>query len=185
VTVVANPTKPSDHRPPLQEAIIRDAVEADLPAIVEIYNAAIRDRISTAQLEPVSVEERLSWFREHSPESHPLWVAEIADQIAGWLSFHPYIRRGAYRGTAEISVYVRESFRRAGVGGTLLEKAIAHAPALGISALVGCIFGHNESSLRLFERFGFERWGFLPRVAKVDEIERDLVIVGRHISTKA
>jgi phosphinothricin acetyltransferase len=183
MTVVANPTKPGGHRPPLQEAIMRDAVEADLSAIVEIYNAAIRGRISTAQLEAVSVEERLPWFREHSAESHPLWVAAIDNQIAGWLSFHPYIRRGAYRGTAEIGVCVRESFRRAGVGGTFLEKAIAHAPALGISALVGCIFGHNESSLRLFERFGFERWGFLPRIARVDGVERDLVIMGRHIST--
>ena len=43
--------------------IIRDALEADLPAIVEIYNEAIRGRISTAQLEPVSVEQRQPWFR--------------------------------------------------------------------------------------------------------------------------
>jgi len=162
--------------------IIRDALEVDLPAIVEIYNAAIRGRISTAQLDPVSVEERLPWFREHSPESHPLWVAEIDGQIAGWLSFHPFITRCAYRGTAEISVYVSEKFRRRGLGQTLLEKAIARAPGLEITALVGCIFGHNESSLRLFERLGFERWGFLPRIARVDDVERDLVIVGRHIS---
>jgi phosphinothricin acetyltransferase len=162
--------------------IIRDAVEADLPAIVEIYNAAIRSRISTAQLDPVSVEERLPWFREHSPESHPLWVAALDEQIAGWLSFHPFIPRGAYRGTVEISVYVDEKFRRLGLGRALLEKAIAQSPCLEISALVGCIFGHNESSLRLFARMGFERWGFLPRIARVDDVERDLVMVGRHIS---
>ena len=162
--------------------IIRDAVEADLPAIVEIYNAAIRGRISTAQLDPVSVEERLPWFREHSPESHPLWAAAIDGRIAGWLSFHPFIPRCAYRGTAEISVYVGEQFRRLGVGRALLEKAIAHSPRLEISALVGCIFGHNEPSLRLFGRMGFEHWGLLPRIARVDEIERDLVMVGRHIS---
>ena len=110
--------------------IIRDALEADLPAIVEIYNAAIRGRISTAQLEPVSVEERLPWFREHSPDSHPLWVAEIDGRIAGWLSFQSFITRSAYRSTAEISVYVNEKFRRRGVGRTLLEKAMAHSPRL-------------------------------------------------------
>jgi L-amino acid N-acyltransferase YncA len=162
--------------------IIRDALEADLPAIVEIYNAAIRGRISTAQLDPVSVEARLPWFREHSPESYPLWVAVIDGEIAGWLSFHPFIARGAYRGTAEISVYIDVKFRRAGVGRTLLEKAIAHSPSLGITALVGGIFGHNEASLRLFERLGFERWGFLPRIARVDDVERDLALLGRHIS---
>ena len=161
--------------------IIRDALVTDLPAIVEIYNTAIRGRISTAQLDPVSVEERLPWFREHSPEAHPLWVAEIGGQIAGWLSFHPFITRCAYRGTAEISVYVSANFRRLGVGRRLIEKAIAEAPGLGLTALVGCIFGHNEPSLRLFEQLGFERWGFLPRVARVDEVERDLVMVGRHL----
>ncbi len=161
--------------------IIRDAVEADLPAIVEIYNAAIRARISTAQLEPVSVEERLPWLRKHSPESHPLWVAVIDGQIAGWLSFHSFMTRCAYRSTAKISVYVSDTFPRLGVGRALLEKAVTHSPRLAINVLVGCIFGHNEPSLRLFERLGFERWGSLPRIARMDDIERDLVIVGRHI----
>ena len=162
--------------------LIRDAVEADLPAIVEIYNEAIRGRISTAQLDPVSVEDRLPWFHEHSAASHPLWVAESESQIAGWLSFQSFITRCAYRGTAEISVYVSGKYRRAGIGRALIEKAIAHSPSLEINALVGCIFGHNEPSLRLFERLGFDRWGLLPRIARVDEVERDLVMVGRHIS---
>ena len=162
--------------------IIRDAVEADLPAIVEIYNAAIRSRISTAQLDPVSVEARLPWFREHSPESYPLWVAVIDGGVAGWLSFHSFIPRAAYRGTAEISVYVGELFRRRGIGQALLEKAIAHSPSLEITALVGGIFGHNEASLRLFGRMGFERWGLLPRIARVDDVERDLVMVGCHVT---
>ena len=161
--------------------MIRDALEADLPAIVEIYNEAIRGRISTAQLEEVSVEQRLPWFREHSAKSHPLWVAEIDRQIAGWFSFHSFIRRAAYRGTAEISVYVSEKFRGRGVGKALLEKAIADSPDLQISALIGCIFAHNEPSLRLFARLGFERWGFLPRVALVDGVDRGVVVMGRHV----
>jgi phosphinothricin acetyltransferase len=159
--------------------IIRDALEADLPAIVEIYNEAIRGRISTAQLEEVSVEERRPWFHAHSAKSHPLWVAEIDGQIAGWFSFHPFIKRAAYRGTAEISVYVGAKFRRGGVAKALLENAIAQAPDLNLGALVGYIFEVNEPSVRLFERMGFGRWGLLPRVALVDGIERSVVIMGR------
>jgi len=161
--------------------IIREALEADLPAIVEIYNEAIRGRISTAQLDEVSVAERQPWFKAHSAKSHPLWVAEIDREIAGWFSFHPFIKRAAYRGTAEISVYVSEKFRRGGVGKALLQKAIAHSPSLDLSALVGFIFEHNEPSLRLFERMGFERWGLLPRVARVDGVERGVAIMGRHV----
>ena len=160
---------------------IRDAGEADLLAIVAIYNDAITTRVSTAQLEQVTVEERLPWFREHSPAQHPLWILEADETVAGWLSFQPFNTRGAYRGTAEVSVYVSETFQRRGVGRTLLEEGIARSPALAISALVGLIFGHNAASLELFRQVGFERWGLLPRIARVDEEERDLIIVGRHI----
>jgi len=162
--------------------IIRDALEADLPAIIEIYNAATVTRISTALLEPVSVEERLPWFRRHSPDRFPLWVAEIDGRIVGWLSFHEFIRRPAYGGTAEISIYVNEKFRRRGIGRQLLEKAIADASRLKTRTLVGYVLGHNEESLRLFEGLGFQRWGRLPRIARFEESERDLVIVGRHVA---
>jgi phosphinothricin acetyltransferase len=162
--------------------IIRDAVEGDLPAIVEIYNAATATRVSTALLGPVAVEERLPWFRRHSPERFPLWVADIERQIAGWLSFHQFIRRPAYDGSAEISIYVHEKFRRRGIARRLLEKAIADAPRLSARALVGYVLGHNEASLALFEQAGFQRWGRLPRIARFENAERDLVIVGRHVT---
>jgi phosphinothricin acetyltransferase len=157
---------------------IRDAVEADLPAIVAIYNAAIATRMSTAQLEPVTAESRRRWLNEHSPDRHPFWVSELDDEIAGWLTLKSFLPRCAYRGTAEVSVYVDQRFRRRGIARILLEEAIARAPLLGITAMVGLIFAHNEPSLKLFAQLGFERWGLLPRVASLDSIERDLTIMG-------
>ncbi len=164
---------------------IRDAIEADLPAIVRIYNATVPTRMVTAELEPTTVEARLPWFREHSPEQYPFWVAESGDRVIGWLDFKKFLPRCAYRGTAEISVYVDEEFRRRGVGQRLLEHAIARAPSLGITALIGLIFGHNEPSLKLFERFGFERWAFLPGIAELDGMERDLIVMGRHCPARS
>ncbi len=129
------------------EIRIRDATEADLPAIVEIHNAAIASRISTAQLDPVTVEGRREWFRAHSPTQYPIWVADLDGAIAGWLSFREFLPRCAYRGTVEISVYVSEKFRRRGVGKRLLQEAIARGPQLEMHSLVGLIFGHNEPSI--------------------------------------
>ena len=160
--------------------IIRDAVEADLPAIIEIYNATVPTRMVTAELEPITVEARLPGFREHSPHEYPFWVAESDGCVIGWLDFKKFLPRSAYRGTAEISVYVDEQFRRHGVGQRLLKEAIARAPSLGITALVGLIFGHNEPSLKLFDCLGFERWGFFPAVAQLDGVKRDLIVVGLH-----
>ena len=160
---------------------IRDAVEADLPAIIKIYNAAIATRISTAQLEPVTVESRRHWLKEHSPDRHPFWVLEFGGKIAGWLTLKPFLPRGAYRGTDEVSVYVDGKYRRRGFARTLLEEAIARAPSLRIHAIVGLIFAHNEPSLKLFAQLGFEKWGLLPRIARLDDDERDLTIMGRHV----
>ena len=159
---------------------IRDAVESDLPSIVNIYNAAVATRVATAQLDPVTLEERRDWLQQHSA-TRPFWVLEIEREIAGWLTLKSFLPRCAYRGTAEVSVYVDERFRRRGIARALLRQAIERAGSLDINAIVGLIFAHNEPSLRLFESLGFERWGLLPRIARLDAAERDLVIMGRHV----
>ena len=83
--------------------------------------------------------------------------------------------------TAELSIYVAESFPQRGLGRYLLGAAIAEAPNLNIDTLLGFIFGHNAPSLALFKRHGFARWGVLPRVAVLAGVERDLIIVGRRV----
>ncbi|MEH2266864.1 MAG: N-acetyltransferase family protein [Nostoc sp.] len=161
---------------------IRHAAETDLPAIVAIYNAAVPSRMATADLEPVSVESRLAWFKGRSPSQRPLWVIEVDGVIAGWLSFQSFYGRPAYSKTAEISIYIAPNFHRSGLGRQLLAQAITESPSLGIKSLVCFIFAHNQPSLKLFETFGFERWGHLPNIAELDSVERDLVIVGLRLS---
>ncbi len=156
---------------------LRDAVEADLPAIVGIYNSTVPTRMVTADTEPVSMESRLAWFHEHDPRRYPIWVAEGGGQIAGWLSPF-YDGRPAYDVTAEIGVYVSENHRRKGIGKRMVAEAVHRAPALGFKTLTAGAFAHNEPSLRLFEGFGFECWAHFPKVAELDGIERDLVVLG-------
>jgi L-amino acid N-acyltransferase YncA len=59
-------------------------------------------------------------------------------------------------------------------------KAVDQSPRLGLKSLPGFIFAHNDPSLQLFEKFGFQRWGVLTRVTELDGVERNLIIVGRH-----
>ena len=152
-----------------------------LPTIVEIYNATIPSRLVTADTEPVSIQSKVPWFEAHVPVTRPLWVAETEGRIMGWLSFSPFYGRAAYNKTAELSVYVHERSRRQGLGSYFLSEALEHAPRIGVDTVLGFIFGHNTPSLTLFERFGFARWGYLPQVAALDGVARDLVIVGRRV----
>ena len=161
--------------------MIRDATEADLPTIVAIYNASIPGRLATADLEAVSVESRRAWFHERELGRHPVWVAEREGRVVGWLSFGKFYGRPAYAATAELSVYVDPGAQRGGVATELVELAFARAAGLGISTLLGFVFAHNARSLALCRKHGFETWGHLPRVALLDGIERDLLIVGRRL----
>jgi phosphinothricin acetyltransferase len=164
---------------------VRDARAGDLARIVEIYNAVIPGRRVTADLEPVSVESRRPWFEAHEPHRRPLWVLERASSagpvVLGWLSLSDFYGRAAYSATAEVSIYLAQEAQGLGHGRRLLERIIEFAPRVGVSTLVGFIFGHNTPSLELFKRLRFETWGMLPRVARLDEDERDLVIVGRRL----
>jgi L-amino acid N-acyltransferase YncA len=160
---------------------IRDATIRDLPAIVAIYNSTIPTRMVTADTEPVSVAGWKSWFAQHSPNRRPLWVAEDNGQVAGWLSYSSFYGRPAYDSTCEVSVYLGPEHRRRGLGRQLMLRCIEHAPRIKVTTLLGFIFGHNEPSLKLFEKLGFERWGHLPRVAVLDGVERDLIIVGLRV----
>jgi phosphinothricin acetyltransferase len=166
----------------MRKFIFRNATSADLPAIVAIYNATIPAGMATADTEPVAVESRRDWFRQHDPGKRPLWVIEDdSGAICGWVSFQSFYGRPAYDATAEISLYIDETHRGEGLGKLALQYSIDHAPDFGVRTLLGFVFSHNTPSLGLFRRFGFQDWGTLPGIAVVKGRERGLKILGKRI----
>jgi len=163
---------------------IRDATADDLPAIVEIYNASIPKRMATADLFPVSVESKRAWFESHTPYHRPLWIAVTeAYPVAGWLSFSSFYGRAAYEATAEIGVYIRSECQHQGIGRTLLSRAVSEGNLFDLRTLLAYVFAHNTPSLSLFEQVGFTEWGYLPCVAELDGVERDLAILGKRLKS--
>ena len=170
-------------RPARVSPAIRFATEADLPGIVGIYNASIPGRLATADTEPVTLDERRPWFAGFNPERRPLWVAEHNGELLGWLGLRSFYGRPAYHRTVEVAVYVAPNAARQGIGRALLAHAIAESPTRGIATLLAFVFGHNEPSVALFRQASFSEWGRLPRVAELDQVERDLLILGRRLET--
>ena len=162
--------------------IIRVAQTGDLPAILDIYNQAIPSQRSTGDTQPLRVEDRGTWFEEHRPDEHPIFVAELQGQVAGWCSLSAYRPgRAALRFTAEISYYIALAYHRRGIGTALIEHAVAACPALQIRHLFAIVLEGNQASLRLLEKMGFEQWGYLPRVANFDGKEVGHLYYGRHV----
>jgi L-amino acid N-acyltransferase YncA len=134
--------------------------------------------MATADLSPVSVADRKEWFADFDRTRRPLWVDDDNGVVA-WLSLRSFYGRPAYSETVEVSVYTSPSAQRRGHARLLLDHAIERAPALGIYTLLAFTFAHNVPSVRLFSSAGFEPWGRLPGVARLDGIRRDLLILGR------
>ena len=151
------------------EIHIRVAQISDLSEIVTIYNQAIPTRRSTANTIPWTFESRKTWFGEHEPDHHPIFVAEVKGQVVGWCSLSVYRPgRFALRFTSEISYYVENSYQHQGVGTALIHHTLSICPSLKIKNVIAVIIDRNEASRKLLEKLGFDQWAFLPRVLDFD-----------------
>lgn len=160
--------------------MVRIAIQSDLPAIVAIYNQAIAAGCQTAFTQQVTVEERRSWFAEHDPYHYPVFVFEQDGIVCGWLSVSPYRQgREALRTCVEISYFVDGANRKKGIGSELLSNAIVTCDQMGYKQLLAIIIGNNVASIRLMERFGFEKWGVLPGVYNYSGVICDHLYYGK------
>lgn len=156
---------------------IRNATEEDLPSIIDIYNESIPAGRSTADTRPITVTDRVEWFRQFDPKKRPIWVAVEDDRVVGCVyltSF--YAGRPAYDKTAEISTYIASSYHGKGLGTRLKQAMIEACPTLGIENLISMYFDHNEVTQCLNDKLGFEPAGHLTEIADVQGQKRGLMI---------
>lgn len=144
----------------------------DLKAIVEIYNQVIAAGQKTADITPFTTEDRGKWFEDHTPDKYPILVAEVGNVIVGYLTISAYRPgRMALRYTAEVSYFIHFEHHHQGIASNLLQHVIGMCPSLQIKTLFAILFDSNHSSVRLLEKYSFEKWGHLPRVADLDGVE--------------
>ena len=144
--------------------IIRPAVEADLPAILAIYNDAVANTTAIWNDQPVDLANRRAWFVGRVGQGFPVLVAEEDALVVGYGSFGDFRPFDGYRFTVEHSVYVAEGVRRRGIASALLASLEERARALGKHVMVAGIASDNDASLRLHERLGFTETGRMSEV---------------------
>ena len=163
--------------------VIRLAIADDLPAIDRIYNQAVEKGFCTAHTRPMSRQERMDWFARHPGEEYPVYVYEDQGQVAGWLSLSAYRPgREALDEVAELSFYVDFDHHGRGIASALTDHCLGHAAMLNKRVLFAIIIEGNEGSIRVLQKFGFERWGYLPEVIRYDGETRGQVYMGRVLS---
>jgi phosphinothricin acetyltransferase len=151
---------------------IEPLVEEDWPAAAEIYREGIETRQATFETE---VPEWEAWDEAHLPD-HRL-VARLEQEVVGWAALTPVSRRAVYRGVADLSVYVAAAARGEGIGGALLAALVESARAGGLWTLQAGVFPENEASLALHRAAGFREVGVRERIARLDGVWRDVVLL--------
>ena len=176
---------------------VQRAKKEDLPAILAIYNQSIAGKQATANLTPVSCEERRDWFEEHvNSATRPIYIVRAVEEaetvggggkgqavlpIVAWGSFSDLYARPAYHISTEISIYLHQDYHGQGLGSLLTRWMLTQAPSLGIHNVVALIFAHNQPSLGLFRKLGFEQWGYMPKVCDMQGFIADVVMLGKAV----
>ena len=151
---------------------IRALIEEDWPAVEEIYAEGIATRLATFETRtPTFADFDASHLSEHR------LVAVEDGRVVGWAALSPTSGRECYAGVAESSVYVAAFARGRGVGRALMEALIASAVAGGIWTIHAGMFPENAASVALHERLGFRLVGRFERIAQLDGVWRDTVLL--------
>jgi len=155
---------------------ILDATEDDLPAILAIYNDAVRNTTAIWNEVEVDLESRCAWLRDRQAKGFPVLVAkDITGAVLGYASYGDWRSWDGYRQTVEHSVYVQSDARGQGVGRGLLAALIERAKDAGKHVMVAGIEASNTPSIELHKTFGFQEAGRLSEVGTKFGIWLDLV----------
>jgi L-amino acid N-acyltransferase len=143
--------------------LIRQAEIRDLPAILEIYNDAIRNLAATFDLAEQTLDAREEWFKKFG-DKYPLIVAEIDGEIAGYCGLSPYNQKAAFAKTVELSIYLSDRHRGKGTGKALMEEILTKGKQMGFHTVISGITAGNDVSVKMHEKFGFKIAGRLKEV---------------------
>ena len=144
--------------------LIRDATEADLPAILEIYNDAVANTTAIWNETLVDLANRRDWFAARQARGFPILVADEDGVVKGYASYGDWRAFEGFRHTVEHSVYVHREARGEGIGRLLMRELITRAASNGIHVMIACVEAGNAASIRLHERLGFRLTGTFSEV---------------------
>jgi phosphinothricin acetyltransferase len=153
----------SSRRQFMNNISIRPALFEDIQQILDIYNHAVDNTTATFDINHQTLEQRIQWFEKLS-STHPIIVATVNDQIAGYASLSPFREKEAYKQTAELSVYVHENYRGYGIATSLINNLLDVANNFNIKTIISVITTGNESSVHIHNKLGFKYMGTLTAV---------------------
>ena len=157
--------------------LFRPAIEADLPVLTEIFNAAITGTTSTGYLEVLTVKDRRAWWASHLDPRYPILSAERAGEVVGYASLSPWSPYPVYEQTVESSLYLSPISQGRGLGTALMMALLAEARRLGHHVVLSRIWSQNAASLAMCRKCGYEVIGTQREVGLRNGVREDCVLL--------
>ncbi len=136
---------------------VRMAPPGDAEVVAEIYNHYVLHTIVTFELDEVSPAEIARRMERVHSLSLPWIVAESGGQVIGYAYANRWHERGAFKHSAETTIYLEPNQRKRGVGSRLYDELLQRVSELDIHTVIGGIALPNEASVSLHEKFGFKK----------------------------
>jgi phosphinothricin acetyltransferase len=150
------------------QPLVRNATSGDAETVRRIYNEGIADRIATLDSGLKSVEDMAMWWADHTEPYAVVVADDEAGNVVGWASLNPYSHRCAYRGVADLSVYVARDRRGSGVGLALLSALERTAKANDFHKIVLFALASNTNGQRLYRKAGYAEVGVFREQGQLD-----------------
>ena len=146
--------------------LVRQATPADATQISQIYNHYIANSHATFETEPIDGGEMLRRMDDGWTAGYPFLVCGDGDAIVGYAYGRLFRPRSAYRHSIEISVYVKDGREGQYIGTLLYEHLLDETRRGDFHAVIGGISLPNDASVRLHERFGFQKVAHFREVGR-------------------
>lgn len=156
---------------------IDSMLQTDWDQVRSIYLEGIAGRNATFETMAPDWDR---WTTSHLPFAR--LVARAGQVVLGWAALSPVSSRQCYAGVAEASVYVGAEYGSRGIGKALLQALIAASEQNGLWTLQAAIFPENQPSLALVRSCGFREVGRRERIARLDGVWRDVLLLERRNS---
>lgn len=122
---------------------IRTASADDAKALLEIYTPYVEKTAITFEYDIPTLQEFENRINR-TLKNYPYLVAEQNGELLGYAYTGPFVGRAAYGWSAEVSIYLKETKRKMGIGRRLYDALEQISKAQNILNLNACI-GYTET----------------------------------------
>jgi phosphinothricin acetyltransferase len=141
----------------MSDVEIRTAERRDLPRLTEIYNHYVVNTPVTFDVEPYTVERRVTWFEQFAPTGrHRLLVAESNGNVVGYAGTTRFRPKAAYETTVETTIYCAPDIVGKGIGKRLYAALFEALRGEDIHRFVAGYALPNPATAAIHEHFEFK-----------------------------